>query len=205
MEGDMLGMEGEMQGNMQGVVGDTQGRGGDMQGTQGTQGTLEDGHQGWLADSSHPSACNRVGSPNPNSWRQSQRVPRPPWSLWVSGQRDGGCWAGVAGPGGGGGGAEPGGAGGALPRAPRCARSHAAFLVPFLPLPVLSSRRRLLPLSAALWAPLPMSPWPLSPCPHGSLSPVSQCPHTPMPTYPRVSMSPCPVSLYLHAHLPLSQ
>lgn len=177
-----------------------------MQGTQGTTG----GHQGWLADSCHPSACNRAGSPNPNSWRQSQRVPRPPWSLWVSGQRDGGCWAGwwVLGWGCRLGGCRGSRVGvqGELCQVPLAALAHALlFLCLFLPLPVLSSRRRLLLLSAALWAPLPtflvpMSSWLYVPC-----VPVSKCPCIPMPTHLCVPVSLCPMSLYSHTHHPLSQ
>lgn len=51
---------------------------------------------------------------------------------------------------------------------------------------------------------VPMSLVPMSSCLSVPCVPVSQCPHTPMPTHPCVSLSPCPMSLYLHAHLPVS-
>lgn len=156
---------------------------------QGTRGTLEDGHQGWLADCSHPSACNRAGSPNPNSWRQSQRVPRPPWSLWVSGQRVGGGWAGVAGAGGGCGSEVQGqGVQGELCHVPIAALAHALL---FLRLFCLSPSSAL----AAACCRSALLSGPLSPCPH------VPCPHVLMSLCP---LCPCvPMSLYSHAHLPL--
>lgn len=159
---------------------------------------MGDSHQGWLADSSPPSACNRAGSPNPNSWRRSQRVPRPPWSLWVSGQRDGGagCW--VLGWGCRLRGQVQGwGVQGELCHVPLAALAHTLLFLCLFCLSPSSALAAACCCSTLLSGSL--SSRPLSPCPHASMCPVPLCPNVPILPCPPIRVSVCPCA---HAPCP---
>lgn len=84
-------------------------------------------------------------------------------------------------------GEQGGGAGGALPGAPRCARSRAAFLVPFFASP----RPQLSPPPAAAQR-CSLGPSPHIPCPHVLMALCPLCPRVQMSLYSHAHPSVCP-------------